>query len=172
MVKFTDADNQLISNAIWSHPSGVAFNTKLTQIAECCHNMGNKHSGVTRIWMYELYAESIEQDHKERGINQPEPVVAATPQPVPQKPVIKRARRARAKLERKPAHKPLPRYAPAFVKPIDTPSIIEYLAELTPLPRLQIVNKETKEAQAKAVEVKRKKKKEQKELEYLLLMAA
>lgn len=152
----------------WGGSWGTSWDPSWGQPTEIAQAVS--HSGVTRLWMYELYAESIEKDHKERGIDQPEPVVAvATVQPTPAKPKVKRARRATAKLERKPAHKPLPRYAPAFVKPIDTPSIIEYLAELAPLPRLQVVNKETLEATAR---VKKKKAKEKKELEYLLLLAA
>ena len=154
----------------WGGSWGTTWDTSWGQPTEIAQAV---HSGATRLWMYELYAESIEQDHKKRGINQPEPVVAvATPQPTPAKPKVKRTRRATAKLTPSAAHKPLPRYAPAFVKPIDTPSIIEYLAELAPLPRLSVAPKAKPITEVLVDTTVKKKKKQKEELEYLLLMAA
>lgn len=174
MVDLTTADHTAISSAIWSHPQGVSFNAKLTQIAECCHNMGRGHSGVTRLWMHELYAKSIEEDHKKRGINQPEPVVVvATRQPTTKKAKIKRITQPTVKLTPNHPHKPLPYYAPAFVRPVNAPSIVEYLAELAPLPRLSLVpNVKPIKITEKAPTPISIKKKKQREEEYLLLMVA
>ena len=116
MVDLTPTDHTAISNAIWAHPQGVSFNTKLTQIAECCQKLGSKRSGVVRLWMYELYEESIKEDHKKRGIGEfavkEEKPQVKTPQIVVKKSVSKPHRQRRARVEQPT----LPHYAPVFVR--------------------------------------------------------
>lgn len=159
---------KLLDTALWN--AGL-FTNKMFGTSEAA-----SHSGVTRLWMYELYAKSIEEDHKKRGINQPEkPVVVATAQPAPKKAIPARRRRAVVKLKPNKPYKPLPYYAPVFVKPVNTPGIAEYLAQLVPLPRLytkvhQAIEKISTEVSARPSLSSKKKK--QREEEYLLLMAA
>jgi len=166
---------KLLDTAMWN--AGIFNNRLFGQYGE-----EGGRSGVVRLWMYDLYAESIAQDHKTRifeeniAENQVEVLPEAknilisgqygqNPQQVTQKPKQRRTRRGAAKLEANVTRKPLPRYAPVFVKPIDSPSISEYLAELSPLPILKDYIKET------AVAKKRKAKRKQDD-EWLLLMAA
>lgn len=116
MVDLTPSDHTAISNAVWAHPQGVSFNTKLTQIAECCQKLGSKRSGVVRLWMYELYEESIKEDHKKRGIGEfavkEEKPQVKTLQIAVKKSVSKPHRQRRARLEQPT----LPYYAPVFVR--------------------------------------------------------
>lgn len=161
---------KLLDTALWN--AGL-FTNKMFGTSEA-----TSHSGVTRLWMYELYAKSIEEDHKKRGINQPEkPVVVATAQITPKKAIPARRRRAVVKLKPNKLYKPLPHYAPVFVKPVNTPGIAEYLAQLAPLPRLSLISnakitktieKTPTSTSARPTRSSKKKREE----EYLLLMVA
>ena len=196
MVSLTDLDNVAISNAVWSHPQGVSFNAKLTQIAECCQRMGQKRSGVVRLWMYQLYEDSIREDHIKRGLIKEEK--EETPQTVPQaklkavkKVKPKPRRRAARRVEQRTLYPNLPHYAPVFVRAAENEEIIGEIDEVldnlhrNPLklikPKIEVkkVNidpeiielakvRHEKEVQ-KQVEITRKKRKKK---EWLLLMAA
>ena len=104
---------------------------------------GNKHSGVVRLWMYDLYAESIEEDHKRRkiGAYAERPVVDA---PVTPKAVKKAAKRRKverfAGVEQKVMHKPLQVLAPVFTFVPET-SILDLAIKAlvnSPLPTFKI----------------------------------
>jgi hypothetical protein len=74
-------------------------------------------SGEIRLWMYDLYAESIEEDHKKRkiGVYAEKPVAEAPVTPKAVKKVAKRRKVERfTAIEQKVAHKPLPVLAPVF----------------------------------------------------------
>lgn len=127
-------------------------------------------SGVQRLWMYELYAQSIEEDHKKRGLIKDEPAAPVTvDQPVLQG--KKQARKRRIKrLEQTPVSKPLPifaRTAPVFIKPPTQDLLDRVLADIkrTPLPSIKsVVNKPVKQR------IKDRRKED--EEEFLLLAAA
>jgi hypothetical protein len=76
-----------------------------------------QRSGVVRLWMYDLYAESIEEDHKKRkiGAYAEKPVAEAPITPKAVKKVAKRRKVERfTGTEQKVTHKPLPVLAPVF----------------------------------------------------------
>jgi hypothetical protein len=76
-----------------------------------------QRSGVVRLWMYDLYAESIEEDHKKRkiGVYAEKSVVEAPITPKAVKKVAKRRKVERfTGTEQKVTHKPLPVLAPVF----------------------------------------------------------
>jgi len=153
-----------VSEGAWGSSWGVSWGPSWGK-SEISQQLDNAHSGVTRLWMYDLYEAAIQEDLKKKQEKElPVPVAV---QPAPIKATQRRARRRTVKLEPKRVHKPIPHYAPAFVKPIESPSISEYLAELSPLPVLKDYIKET--AVAKARKAKRKRKQEE---ELLLLLAA
>jgi hypothetical protein len=182
MVDLTVEDNVAISNAIWSHPQGVSYTNKLTQIAECCQKMGNKRSGVTRLWMYELYAASIEEDHKKRGIGEFATKEVQTPQltQTPVKQVKKQpSRRAIRRVEQPTPHPSLPIYAPVFTRNAESEKLLAEIDDVldaitrSPLKLIRsnvtkkIYSIETAEVE-KQIIVKRKKKQEE---EWFLLAA-
>jgi hypothetical protein len=183
MVDLTVEDNVAISNAIWSHPQGVSYKNKLTQIAECCQNMGNKRSGVTRLWMYELYAKSIEEDHKKRGIGVKTvaPVVVKAAKQVKKQP----RRRAAARVEQSTPYPSIAPRAPVFTRNAENESLIAEIDDVldaitkSPLklvsvskPKAVVVSKAEVEKliahNVKQIAIKRKKKHED---EWLLLAA-
>lgn len=165
MAELSTADQGAISKAIWSHPQGVSYTTKLTQIASCCQQMGNKHSGETRLWMYQLYAESIQADLDKKQLIEKEQLKRAT------KPAhsrirrrIRRLRQHQELLEEPVGYKPLPHYAPAFVFPPKTFDVEQFIALLDPLP---VLGEKTVAASIKF----RQKRKRKQEQDLLLLLA-
>jgi hypothetical protein len=82
-------------------------------------------SGTTRLWMYELYAKSIEEDHKKRGLIKEEPVaVPKVPLLVSKKPKPKAIRRAARRIEQSSPYPSLPRYAPVFKMEAENAAIL------------------------------------------------
>jgi hypothetical protein len=141
-----------------------------------------QRSGVTRLWMYELYAKSIEEDHKKRGL-----IKGAKEEAVaPQKPVEKKRKVVKPKLVQSKQVKPdLPVYAPVFTRNAENESLIaeidDVLDAITKSPlKLVSVSKPKPVAVSKAevekliahnvkqIAIKRKKKHED---EWLLLAA-
>lgn len=188
MVDITSQDQLAINNAIWSHPKGVSYTTKINQIAECCQNIGTKRSGVARLWMYEMYAKAIEEDHKKRGLIKEEPI--KPPQVelvVTKKPKPKVTRRAARRVEQSTPYPNLPRYAPVFKIEAENAAILNeidfILDEInkSPFNRLKPIKpKEIKidvepliVAYEEFVEKQKKvKKRRKREAEMLLLLAA
>jgi hypothetical protein len=83
------------------------------------------HSGTTRLWMYELYAKSIEEDHKKRGLIKEEPVAIPQVQlAVSKKAKTKPARRAARRVEQSAPYPNLPRYAPVFKMEAENAAIL------------------------------------------------
>ena len=83
------------------------------------------HSGTMRLWMYELYAQSIEEDHKKRGLIKEKPV--AIPQvelAVSKKPKTKPIRRAARAIEQSTLYPNLPKYAPVFKMEAENAAIL------------------------------------------------
>lgn len=192
MVDITSQDQLAINNAIWSHPKGVSYTTKINQIAECCQNIGTKRSGVARLWMYEMYAKAIEEDHKKRGLIKEEPI--KPPQVelvVSKKPKAKVTRRAARRVEQSTTYPNLPRYAPVFKIEAENAAIISEIDQVldqinkSPFNHLKPIKpKEVKidvkplivayEEFVKAKDEKEKKvkKRRKREAEMLLLLAA
>lgn len=82
-------------------------------------------SGTTRLWMYELYAKSIEEDHKKRGLIKEEQVVMPkVPLLVSIKPKSKVIRRAARRVEQADPYPNLPRYAPVFKMEAENAAIL------------------------------------------------
>jgi len=72
-------------------------------------------SGTQRLWMYEMYAESIEEDHKKRGLIKEEPVAKPViPVLATKKVKTKATRRAARRVEQITPYPNLPHYAPVF----------------------------------------------------------
>jgi hypothetical protein len=102
-----------------------------------------QRSGVVRLWMYDLYAESIEEDHKKRkiGVYAEKPVIEI---PVTPKAVKKTAKRRKVErftgTEQKVTHKPLPVFAPVFTFVPETSTLDLAIKALvsSPLPTFKI----------------------------------
>lgn len=83
------------------------------------------HSGTARLWMYEMYAKSIEEDHKKRGLIKEEPVVIPkVPLLVSKKPKAKVTRRAARRVEQSTPYPNLPHYAPVFKMEAENAAIL------------------------------------------------
>ena len=85
----------------------------------------NTHSGTMRLWMYEMYAKAIEEDHKKRGLIKEEPVAVpqvqlATSKKAKSKPV----RRAARRVEQSAPYVSLPRYTPVFKMEAENAAIL------------------------------------------------
>jgi len=82
-------------------------------------------SGTTRLWMYELYAKSIEEDHKKRGLIKEEQVaMPKVPLLVSKKPKPKVIRRAARYIEQAGPYHNQPRYAPVFKMEAENAAIL------------------------------------------------
>lgn len=180
-INLTPADYTAIETAVWSHPTGVAYQAKLTEIAACCQNFGQtKRSGTVRLWMYEIYSKSIEEDHKRRGLIKEEIPIVVAKTPITAVKLAKSKAKPTAKVLFKPSTPApsLPHYAPAFVFTRQNTEIVaqidEVLDNLTKNPLIYpIVQKRTVnrviEQERSAIAVRRKRRKKQ---ELLLLLAA
>lgn len=83
------------------------------------------HSGTTRLWMYELYAQSIEEDHKKRGLIKEEPITKpVVPVLVSKKAKTKAIRRAARRIEQSTPYPNLPHYAPVFKMEAENATIL------------------------------------------------
>jgi hypothetical protein len=91
----------------WGRAWGQAWGDSWGKLEESSQGK----SGVQRLWMYELYAQSIEEDHKKRGLikDEAKPTVTAKPAPVKAKPARTKPRKRTQ--EQKPLGKPLPVFA-------------------------------------------------------------
>lgn len=120
------------------------------------------HSGVTRLWMYELYEKAIKEDEEKRKQAQ----LAKPPKKAP----AKRPKSPRARPpEQKPVYKPLPVFA-RIAPP--QPSIADIIEDsLSKLPVLSTNIQLPKKIVFKPDESVAKKKRQQEE-ELLLLLAA
>lgn len=93
-------------------------------------------SGVTRLWMYELYAKSIEEDHKKRGLIKEEKeekeqtTTPAVPIKTAKKVKTKRTRRPSVRLEQTSPYPKLPRYAPVFKNTYENDSILQEIYKI------------------------------------------
>lgn len=150
------------------------------------------HSGTARLWMYEMYAKAIEEDHKKRGLIKEEPV--KLPQVkivVTKKPKTKVTRRAARWVEQSTPYPNLPRYAPVFKIEAEKAAILNEIDQVldqvnkSPLNRLKPIKpKEIKIdvepliiayeefVKAKVEKEKKVKKRRKREAEMLLLLAA
>ena len=158
----------------WSSSWGNSWDSSWGQPTEIAQAVS--HSGVTRLWMYELYADSIEKDHKERGINQPEPVVAATPQTTVKSSKKQPQKRPKVKPQRSVTPKPLPVIARATPQGPSYMDFVEDMINNLPVLNtnvLKFAKKEKTEVSKQNVKLEDKvvKKKKQEE-EWLLLLAA
>jgi hypothetical protein len=101
-----------------------------------------QRSGVVRLWMYDLYAESIEEDHKKRKIGAyAEKLVEAPITPKAVKKVAKRRNVERfTGTEQKVTHKPLPVLAPVFTFVPETSTLDLAIKAIvnSPLPTFKI----------------------------------
>jgi hypothetical protein len=89
------------------------------------------HSGTTRLWMYELYAQSIEEDNKKRGLIKEEQVVIPQVQlAVSKKPKTKPARRAARAIEQTAPYPNLPKYAPVFKMEAENAAILNEIDQI------------------------------------------
>lgn len=117
-------------------PEGVV----LRAIPGAILSMGNTrqatHSGETRLWMYQLYSESIEKDKEKReSENAPKsiPKLVIKPKTKPRKP-------ATVLLTPKKVSKPLPIFAPVFTQPAETTILDTIVGSIlnNPLPTLRL----------------------------------
>lgn len=127
-------------------------------------------SGVQRLWMYQLYAEAIEEDRKKR-----EPVAAPANKPqtaVKQPKITKKrlAKRAPAPIEHYAPYTPLPLFTRYSLKESVSNAIQKLLSDL---PKLKAVHVPPKVVQISSVpKDKKKRDNNNSEEELLLLLAA
>jgi len=93
-----------------------------------------QRSGVVRLWMYELYEESIKEDHKKRGIGEfakEEVVQLVQTAPTVAKQVKKQPRRRAARRIEQPTPYPnLPAYAPVFTRNAESENLIAEIGDV------------------------------------------
>lgn len=149
-------------------------------------SIASGHSGTARLWMYELYAKSIEEDHKKRGlIKEEKPIVPQSEPTVAKKPKTKARRQATRPIEHSGQYKPLPHYAPVFKIKSENDEILNEIDAIldsinkSPLNRLKPIeskkvqiNKNEIEALVVSYEEFKVKKKRKRNIETLLLLAA
>lgn len=106
-------------------------------------NAAMERSGVVRLWMYELYANSIDEDHKKRKIgiyaekgNIEKPVVPKTVK----KAIKRRNTKRHTAPEQKGAYTPLPPLTPVFTFTPETSTLDLAIKAIvnSPLPTLKI----------------------------------
>jgi hypothetical protein len=133
-----------------------------------------QHSGVVRLWMHELYAQSIDEDHKKRkiGAYAEQPKVET---PKAAKPVQSKPKTAKPKPTRQPASRVeqvRPTYPIPRVAQVDVLKGLEEVINHLPLPNysklLNLPKNVNKPLEENVVQLKRRKKEE----EWLLLLAA
>lgn len=141
---------RLLETALWN--AGL-FSNKLFGERELATS--NDKSGMQRLWMYQLYSESIEQDQKRHEIIEEtnKTTVVNVKKNIKKKSVV---RRPKTLVKEKTA-----RYPTLFVKSKNDPiDIINEILKLTPLPKWY--------RQYNVVKKDSNKTKEEKELLYLL----